>query len=196
MTRNIDTMGGTAMPKCLMVATMKNVYVKTVLHCMLAAWMLLATSITSSAYVHVHNGGSVSHGHDRCDSTTLHSSVATKSYDGHHHGLSLPAQDAHCHGCLVLLGAVTYQPLSDKSSASHDKLPMDWQMTPVVSAAQSTRGLSKNLAIDRAGLASTVIVSIDHVYETNHFESFRAGAVLFSPLCDRARHERSGVLLA
>jgi len=175
---------------------MKNVSVEHALRWMLAAWMLLATSVTSSTYVHGHSGGNLSHQHDSHDSIPSHSSVPVTLYVGHDSHMSLPAVEVHRHGCLALLGAVTYQPVSDESSDSHDKSPCSWKTLAVVSAANSVRALSKSLAVGHYGLVSIADVAIGFVCESKQPASRCTGTALASPLCDRARHERSGVLLA
>lgn len=175
---------------------MKKSTVENTFRGMLAAWMLLATSVTSSTYVHGHSGGNLSHQHDRHDSTLSHSTVPTTFHDGHDSHMILSAADVHRHGCVVLLGAIAYQPVSDKSSTSHQKVPCSWETLVVVSAAHSVRSLSKTLAIDQSALAPVAAISIGGVCELKQHKSFCAGTAPVFPLCDRARHERSGVLLA
>lgn len=175
---------------------MKRITIENTFRWMLAAWMLLATSVTSSTYVHGHSGGNLSHQHDTHDSTPSHSSVPPTLHDGHDSHMILSATDVHRHGCVVLLGAIAYQPVSDKSSSSQEKLPCSWEMLVVVSAAHDVRNLSKTLAIDQSALALTATISIGSVCELKQHESFCAGTAPSFPLCDRARHERSGVLLA
>jgi hypothetical protein len=175
---------------------MRKALVENALRWMLAAWMLLATSFTSSTYVHGHSGGNLSHQHDRHDSTFSHSSVPTTFHDDHDSHPMLSAADVHRHGCVVLLGAIAYQPVSDKSSSSQEKLPCSWETLVVVSAAHGVRNLSKTLAIDQSALALAATISIGSVCELKQHELSCAGIALSFPLCDRARHERSGVLLA
>jgi hypothetical protein len=158
--------------------------------------MLLATSVTSSTYVHGHSGGNLSHQHDGHDWALSYSTVPTAFHEGHDSHMLLSAADVHRHGCVVLLGAIAYQPVSDKSSSSHEKLPCSWETLAVVSAAHNVRTLSKSLAVDHFGLVSIADVAIGFVCESKQPASLCAGAALASPLCDRARHERSGVLLA
>ena len=109
--------------------------------------------------------------------------------------MSLSAVDFHRHGCLVLLGAVTYQPMSGESTNSHEKSPIGWE-TIAISAAQGVRTLSKGLAVDHSGLVALTILSISCICESKQCETRCAGVAPASLLCDRARHERSGVQLA
>jgi hypothetical protein len=161
---------------------------------MLAAWMLLATSVTSSAYVHGHSGGNLSHQHDSSDCTLPRSFAPAAFYGGNNNDMSLSAVDTHRHGCLMLLGAITYQPMPGESSGSHEKSPCSWE-TIVVSAVQGVRTLSKGLSVDHSGLASLAVLSIGCISESKQHETLCAGLAPASPLCDRARHERSGVQL-
>jgi hypothetical protein len=176
---------------------MKNVSVENALRWMLAAWMLLATSITSSTFVHGHNGGNLAHQqHDGFDYALSYSSVRAAFHDGHDKEMSLSAADVHRHRCLPLLGAITYQPMSGEPSGSHEKSLRGWEMIVTVSAGQGARTLVKNLAVDHSGLASLAVFSIGCIRESKQHETLCASAAPASPLCDRARHERSGVQLA
>jgi len=175
---------------------MKNTSVKNAFRWMLAAWMLLATSVTSSTFVHGHSGGNLSHQHESSNCTFSHSWVPATFHDSHDSDVRLSAVDVHRHGCLVLLGAITYQPVSGEPSGSHEKAPGGWETIVAVSAAQSVRTLPKSLAVDQAGLASFAGASIGCICESKQHETLCASAVPASPLCDRARHERSGVQLA
>ena len=174
---------------------MKNASVKNVFRWMLAAWMLLATSVTSSTYVHGHNGGNLSHRHDKSDCTLSRSFTPAAFYGGYNNDVSLSAVDIHRHGCLAVLGAITHQPMPGEPSGSHEKSPSGWE-TIVVSAAQGVRTLSKGLAVDHSGPTSLAVLSISCICESKQHENLSASAAPTSPLCDRARHERSGVQLA
>ena len=155
---------------------MKNVSVENALRWMLAAWMLLATSVTSSTFVHGHSGGNLSHQHDKSDCTLSHSFAPAAFHDGHDSDVSLSAVDVHRHGCLVLLGAITYQPMPGEPSGSHEKSPSGWETIVAVSAAQGVRTLSKSLAVDHSGLASLAVFSIGCICESKQHETLCAGA--------------------
>jgi hypothetical protein len=171
---------------------MKNVSVKNGVRWVLAAWMLLATSVTSSTYVHGHSGGNLSHQHDQSDCTLSYPVSPATFYDVHDSVAILSADDIHRHGCLTLLGAITYQPAPDKPCCSHEK---SLDTIVAVSTGQSVRTLSKGLAVDHSGLASLAVLSISCICESKQHETLCAGLAPASPLCDRARHERSGVQL-
>ena len=175
---------------------MKNVPAENAIRCMLAAWMLLATSVTSSTYVHGHCDGNLSHQHDKSGCTLSRSFVPATFNGGYSNDVSLSAVDIHRHGCLTLLGAITHQPISSESSGSHEKSPSSLETIVAVSAAQGVRTLSKGLAVDHSGLASLAVLSISCITESKQHETRCAGLAPASTLCDRARHERSGVQLA
>lgn len=175
---------------------MKNVSVENAFRWMLAAWMLLATSVTSSTYVHSHSGGGLSHQHEKPDCTLSHPLMLAAFHDDHDSDMSLSAVDVHRHGCLVLLGAVTYQPVPDEPSGSHEKSPSGWETIVAVSAAQGVRAFSKVVAIDHSGLATFAGAPVGCICESKQHETCCAGIAPASLLCDRARHERSGVQLA
>ena len=175
---------------------MKYVLVENALRWMLAAWMLLATSVTSSTYVHGHNGGNLSHQHDKSVCALSRSFAPAAFLGGYNNDVSLSAMDTHRHGYLVLLGAITYQPMPGDPSGSHEKSSSGWETMVTVSAAQGVRTLSKGLTLDHSGLASLAAPSISCITESKQHETRCAGLAPASTLCDRARHERSGVQLA
>lgn len=184
---------------CIVVSraetVMKNGSVENALRWMLAVWMLLATSVTPSTYVHGHRGGSVSHQHDGPDYALSHAQSAA-FHDGHDAEARLTAVDVHRHGCLALLGGIAYQPLPGGPAGSHGVPAGSWETMVAISAAHSIRSTSKSLVVDHDGLVAAVGVSMGCVCESKQPASLDTGIAPASPLCDRARHERSGVLLA
>jgi hypothetical protein len=162
----------------------------------LATWMLLATPITSSTYVHSHNGGCATHRHDGCECASSNSSSPTAHHDDCAASANLFARDTHRHGCLVWFGTITSHSTPDNSSGPHGKNPCDWETIVAVSAAQTIRAPSKNLLGSHFGLASQAVLATGCVCELKRLEPSCTGTAPVSPLCDRARHERSGVLLA
>jgi hypothetical protein len=174
---------------------MQNASVEKTLRWMLAAWMLLVTSVTSSTIVHGHSGGNLSHQHDKSDCTLSRSFVPVPCHDGHNGDANLSAVDIHRHGCFTLLGAVTYLPIPGEPTGSHGKSPIGWETIVVVSSAQSVRTISKALTAGEPGHVSLVGVAIGCTYESKQRGTLLAGIAPVSSLCDRARHERSGVQL-
>jgi hypothetical protein len=174
---------------------MRRVRVENGFRLMLAAWMLVATSITSSTYVHAHSGGKVAHQHDGDDCHRADfSATATCNDDLYTCPVDSSSVDSHRHGCLTLLGTITYHSIPDRGSGSHEKKPCGWETIVAVSAAQTIRAPSKSLLGSYVGLVSQAILSTCCVCDSNPLGFRFADAV--PALCDRARHERSGVLLA
>jgi hypothetical protein len=162
---------------------------------LLAAWMLVASTVMSSTYVHSHDEGSLAHNHDGHHSD-LSTSTSIVHHDSCEDDLILSAVDSHQHGCLVLLGTITYQSTPEKSSNSEEKHPFGWETIIAASAAQNVRFLARSLAPDYSEMSSPAVLSIGCVCEIKLLghSCNKTAPVIF--LCDRARHERSGVLLA
>lgn len=173
---------------------MKNT-VENAFRCMLAALMLLATSVTSSTIVHGHNGGNLSHQHDQTDSAILQSCIPTVFHNSHDAGTNLSNANVHLHGCLLLLGKVTFLQTPSEPSGSHEKSPCCWETIVAVPSALRVCTLSKGVTIDHSRLASFTCASIEYICQSNQHENLYAGIAPASLLCDRARHERSGVQL-
>ena len=174
---------------------MKDISVNNVFRWMLAAWMLLATSITSSTFVHGHSGGNVPHQHDGSDCTLPHSFQPTSFYGGHDDDARVCVVDLHRHGCLTLLGAIASLPTPGEPTGSHGRAPSGWETILAVSAVQSVRTLSKGVALDHCWLESFANFSVGCISPAEQREIPSSGVAVASPLCDRARHERSGVQL-
>jgi hypothetical protein len=185
---------------CLVVdfprAVMKNVSAENALRSMLAAWMLLATSATSSTFVHEHHGGSVAHEHGEAGCAPTHCHWLPDCADNHDGEVSSAAADVHRHGTLRLFGAVLPMPPSGPSGSCEKDFSGGCETIVALSAAPSVRNLLRGLAVEQTGSVSTATVPIGCVCETSPtaFSCARVAPVSF--LCDRARHERSGVLLA
>jgi hypothetical protein len=178
---------------------MKNRSVENPLRWMLAAWSLLATMLGSSAFVHSHSGGDQPHRHARsawvpnAPSHPFVPGAAQGSYEG---GLCLSAADFHRHGRILLLGAIKYLPTPGEPAIPHGKSPCDWDTIIAVSAAQRTRACSNGVAVGHCELGSLADFCVGCVCPTGQQEIPALGFAQSAPLCDRARHERSGVQLA
>jgi hypothetical protein len=175
---------------------MKKGPVKKILRWLLAAWTLLAMSGPSWTYVHSHAGGDVSHRHDESSLTISHQPSPSTLHDDHHDAVGATAADIHRHGRLTLLGGMTHDPVPSGPSHSHEGAPTRWETIVTVSAAQGGRTLSKVLTVDSFSPLSLPAVAGGSFGESKQPLPFAAGVAPTSPLCDRARHERSGVLLA
>lgn len=173
---------------------MRNTSAENALRCLLVALMLLATSVTHSTYVHGHSGGNHSHEHSGANDHTR-SQLPVTSHDGNETSVCLSADEVHRHQCLALLGAITYKSLPGRQTDSHDKSTCCGTPIVAVSASHSVRSLSKSPAVDHSGLASLAVLSISCICESKQHETLCAGLAPATPLCDRARHERSGVQL-
>lgn len=174
---------------------MKHTTVENVVRWVLAALMLLATSVTSSTFVHEHTSGNLAHGHGAADCTLTQTSSPTAFHDNHDARVGLSTADVHRHGYFILLGAVDYVPMSGDTSGPHEKSSGGLETLVGVSTA-NVRSLSKTQAADHVGMISIASTSIDGACASKQPESFYADLAPASPLCDRARHERSGVQLA
>jgi hypothetical protein len=194
----VDTIGQGCVAACgiFRASMMKTVSVEHALRWMLAAWMLLAASVTPSTIVHGHSGGSLSHQHDTSGGARSYSPLSASIHDGHDGDVSLSAADVHCHGFLTLFGAIAYQPMPGEPCDSHEKSSSTWETIVTISAGQGNRALMKHLAVDHSGQTSQAVVSIGCICAPKQHETLSAGTAPASPLCDRARHERSGVQLA
>ena len=175
---------------------MRNTSVTNALRWLLAAWMLLATSVMSS-FIHGHSGGNLSYQHDKPDCTPWCSSVPVAFHGDHDGDANLLAVDVHRHVSLALLGITRCLPSSDQPTAPHDKLQCSWcAWMNTVSAAQGVRTSSKEVTIDQSWLGGLTGASIDGFGESKQHATICSGIAPSFPLCDRARHERSGVQLA
>lgn len=173
--------------------------VENVLRWMLAAWTLLATTFAFPTFAHSHFDGDRPHGHDRSDCVSADLPQPSRPGDdqgGYHGGMSLSGADFHEHRCLLLLGAVEYLPITSEPGSSHQKSPCGWETIIAVSAAQGIRACSNGLAVDHLQLASLANRSVDSICPSGQNEIPVLDAAPSAPLCDRARHERSGVQLA
>lgn len=178
---------------------MNKLAVESALRWMLAAWTLLATTFASPTFAHSHLEGGSPHGHDRSDCVSADLPQPSRPGDdqgGYHGGMSLSGADFHEHRCLLLLGAVEYLPITSEPGSSHQKSPCSWETIIVVSAAQGIRACSNGLAVDHLQLASLANRSVDCICPSGQHEIPVLDAAPSAPLCDRARHERSGVQLA
>ena len=164
---------------------MKDASVKNALRSLLAAWMLLATSVTSSTVVHGHRGGNLSHRHDRADCTLSRSFAPTAIHDGHDGDMSLSALDVHRHWSLAPLGAVTHPPTPSEPTGPHGESLSGWETIVAISAVQSVRTLSKGVAFDHCRL-DAIALSLGCVSLAKHREILLSDLAV-APLCDRAR---------
>jgi hypothetical protein len=173
--------------------------VKNALRWMLAAWTLAASVFASSTVAHSHPGGCRSHQHDTagCVPDGLSHSFTPEALPiGHESGARLLAADFHQHPCLLLPGAVKYLPMPSEPAGPHSNSPWGWETILVVSSAQGLRACSSGVAEDYLQLASLADRLMECTRQSGQHKIPALGVAPSAPLCDRARHERSGVLLA
>ena len=157
--------------------------------------MLLATSVMSSV---THDHGSV---HLACRSDgapcARECSSTSMAFHGDDHGANLFAADVPCHGCLALLGTTDGSASADRPTAPHDRSQCNWcAWIGTVSVAKDVRVSLRELTLGQCLLGGLISASTDGSGESNLRGAFASCGAPFFPLCDRARHERSGVQLA
>jgi hypothetical protein len=170
--------------------------VERTFRCVLAVWMLAASSVSSSTYVHTHGGGSVAHQHDGETCATSGHVASTDDHDGGAVAVSLSGVDEHSHGCLVWLGMATYHSTHNPSSGLHEQKACRLETIVSISAAQTARTSLRDFWGNSFGPVSQAALSTECPREWKQSDYSCAGSAPAYPLCDRARHERSGVLLA
>jgi len=170
---------------------------KDVVRWLLAAWMLLATSMSSVSFVHSHRGGHLTHRHGASDHAICGPLAPEGVGEDHDAGASLSAVNVHHHGFVTLLGGVTCLPRPSGPTAPQEKSPCNWCCwAATVWAVQVVRAGSDTRIADRFFSFSDPLIAAGAPADLRQQATLCAGAAPTAPLCDRARHERSGVLLA
>jgi hypothetical protein len=150
----------------------KSTSVQDAVRWTLSAWMLLATSISSTTFAHDHTSGQLAQQHRGCDHRLSGSLTAKCLLDGQNGSGSEP-------------------------TVPRDESPCNWCCwIAAVSAAQVVRAPSQDRVIDRLGPTFGALIATTRTADSLRCEVPSADAAPSSPLCDRARHERSGVQLA
>ena len=178
---------------------MNKPVVENALRWMLAAWTLGASSFVAPTVVHSHTGGLRSHRHDLADGAPdglVRSFLPEALRNGYEGRTCLSAADIHQHGRFLLLGAVKYLPMPSEPVSPHSKSLCGWETILVVSSAQGLRACSNGVAGDHLQSASLAALSVECTCQSGQQEIIALGVAPSAPLCDRARHERSGVQLA
>lgn len=172
---------------------------KNSLRWMLAVWTVSATVFVSPAVVHSHDEGDRPHHHDGDDGDSGVFSglpLPTARHEGHEGAAYLSAADFHEHGGLRLLGSANYRPSPTDPCGPQDKSPGNWEVIVAAAATANVRADSNGVALSHWGLASAADLSVDCVCPSGYRDVRGCDVGVASPLCDRARHERSGVQLA
>lgn len=121
------------------------------------------------AWQHAHAAGDKPHGHHQ-----------DPGHGHDHDGLA----ECHCHLHFWLLGVVFTLPVESDDSDSHEEQATFLVASPtVIDAVQPLNFVSGAVSILQAGEPARIE------------PTFRCIAASAAPLCDTARHERTGVLL-
>lgn len=141
---------------------------------MLRAWLIAGVLSTGvPAWQHAHAASEPSHGH-------THGHTHGRDHRHDQDGMG----ECHSHLHFWLLGVLFTVPVqSDDSDSNQEQTTFLVASPTVIDAAQPLHLVCP-------------VLSISHVAEPALFvPSFRCIAAAAPPLCDAARHERSGVLL-
>jgi hypothetical protein len=176
---------------------MKNASVKNAFRSLLAAWTLLALSMSSATFVHCHSGGCLSHGQNAAHDSLAGSVAPVNLHDDHEGTASLSVANVHHHGFVTLLGTLTCLPASGGSTVPHDESPCNWCCwIATASTAEIVRPASESRVRDPSGPPLGPLVLTIRADSPSWHETLRVDLPRATLLCDRARHERSGVQLA
>ena len=181
---------------------MKKLAVENALRWVLAAWTLGVSVLAPATVVHRHSGGNNPHQHCQPDHAPDASSYSSfvpgalpKSYEG---GACPLTADLHKHPGLLLLGAVKHLPVPIEPVSPDGKSPGGWETISTILSARSFRACSASTftLADDFGLVPVADFAVGCVCSKEQREVPTSSISLGSQLCDRARHERSGVQLA
>ena len=176
---------------------MNSLLIENGLRVWLAASLLAATTLAIPSFVHSHSGGQRPHDHDPGE-RGLSESVKrhVRRAEHHYHHEAVPdAHHLHEHAYLVFLGRTIPLPESEQSDGSHRGSHPECELlyaVPFRNEMPRSAGGSIHLPWWFTSAADNHL-RCDVVVEQEGAPSIVAPAPF---LCDRARHERSGVLLA
>ena len=164
-------------------------------------WTLWASALASPAIVHSHSGGESPHRHGRAENShhaLLHSGASGGFVGSGEAETFIAPAEAHQHGRLLFFGSIRYRPMPNAPADRHgDSLCGCETILTAISPDPGVRvSLSGALGspFERMSLVDPSMGCVD---SAEWGAAACAGAAVPSPLlCDRARHERSGVLLA
>ena len=177
---------------------MRNHFRQKTMSLLLSA-LVLVWGVIPPGVEHTHTGGNdASHKHDKCDDVAHHDSHNHHGDDGHHEHATVPdvslSADNVLHLHWQLLGLELSIPLPeepvDGTDDENTTLPAFVRvMDEIVPTMQA------GLSFDRVLLAAICTPSVDTVWILEPIPR-PPDLVTTIPLCDSARLERSGVLLA
>jgi hypothetical protein len=166
---------------------------------LMAAWLLAVTAFPSSVIAHSHSGGERlhHHGENGCDVGRFATPLRLDSPDDlRDREACLAADDFHRHGYFGVLGVAKYLPSSGEPCGSECDSPCYWEVALGNAASPCVPTGANGAWVGHWGLAGAADdLPADGICPIAH-DGTSACSLATSPLCDRARHERSGVQLA
>jgi hypothetical protein len=115
---------------------------------------------------------------------------------GYERGTCPLTADLHKHPGLLLLGAVKHLPVPSEPVSPDGKSPGGWETISTVLSARGLRACSASTVADDFELVPVADFSVGCACSIEQREVSTSSITPGSQLCDRARHERSGVQLA
>ena len=178
---------------------MNKLAIENALRWVLAAWTLMVSVFAPSTVVHRHSGGNIPHQHyqsDRAPDASSYS-LAPRPFPEGYEGWTCPLPaDLHKHPGLFLLGAVKHLPATSQPVNSNDESSGGWETYSTILSARGLRTGSANAAADDFDLVPVADLCAGYICSNEQREVPAFSVAPCSQLCDRARHERSGVQLA
>lgn len=171
---------------------------------LLLSGMVLAWGVIPPGVEHAHTGGNdASHQHVKCEDVAHHDSHNHHGDDGHHEHATVPdvslLADNVLHLHWQLLGLEFSIPVPEEPADGTEDEGTEDEGTTV---STFVRVMNENVLATQAGpsfgrvlLAATCAPSVDVVWSLEPIP-LPLDLVTSIPLCDSARLERSGVLLA
>jgi hypothetical protein len=170
---------------------MRNVMVENAVRWMLAASMLLSASVMSSTYVHAHGGGDLLHQHGGAGDVHSCEFDLAASHDVE---TCLESGGTHSHLFFMLWGAKICVPAAERpaGAGARAELPCGQDTAVCFTSSASVLAVTRLASIDQTS-STFCLDTAGGSLEPKRAVSFCAGLPQVSLLCDRARHERSGV---
>lgn len=197
----LDVRGSGLLHACLAgESVMMRFKAEKIVRWTLAAYMLWASASAFPPIVHRHAGGSSSHQHDSADGTSaasLHAIDSDAFVRGFDREICATADDLHQHGYVLLLGAAKHLPMRSAVGHPQGTSPCGWETVFTLGvAAPGARACLSGATWGQFELTPVSDSFVAHTGFSERREVQPSSVPSHSLLCDRARHERSGVLLA
>jgi hypothetical protein len=165
---------------------------------LLASWMLVAATLPPVAVTHAHANGRGTHRHAKTTYSHVHRHPAAEERTPgtsdlvRFRGMSLDAADVHGHIFLGWVGSIACSPVTNPKDSDQQPASDDGGLALV--AAPMVRPTT--VGASAWGLVPQVNSEVAFVRLAHDDAGREPWATPSPPLCDRARHERSGVQLA